>query len=38
MFDMIPFSEFHAFDNCAHWPMWDATPRFVSVVSDFLTA
>jgi pimeloyl-ACP methyl ester carboxylesterase len=38
MFDMVPYSEFHAFDNCAHWPMWDQTNRFVSVVSDFLLA
>jgi pimeloyl-ACP methyl ester carboxylesterase len=36
MFDMVPLSEFHAFDNCAHWPMWDASQRFVSVVADFL--
>ena len=35
-FEAIPGAEFHGFDNCGHWPMWDQTERFVSVVADFL--
>ncbi|MSQ23134.1 MAG: alpha/beta fold hydrolase [Chloroflexi bacterium] len=36
MFEIIPGAELHAFDNCGHWPMWDQTERWVSVVSGFL--
>ncbi len=36
MLEIIPDAELHAFDNCGHWPMWDQTERFVSVVADFL--
>ncbi len=35
-FEAIPGAEIHAFDSCGHWPMWDQTERFVSVVADFL--
>jgi pimeloyl-ACP methyl ester carboxylesterase len=36
MFDVMPNSELHCFDNCGHWPMWDQTEAFVIVVSEFL--
>ena len=35
-FEVIPRAELHIFDDCGHWPMWDQTERFVSVVADFL--
>ena len=37
-FEMIPDAELHTFNNCAHWPMWDQTERFITVVADFLHA
>ena len=37
-FEVIPNAELHTFNNCAHWPMWDQTGRFVTVVADFLNA
>jgi pimeloyl-ACP methyl ester carboxylesterase len=36
MFEVIPHAELHCFDDCGHWPMWDQTERFVSVVAGFL--
>lgn len=36
MLEVIPGAELHAFSDCAHWPMWDQTEAFVSVVSEFL--
>lgn len=38
LFQAIPDAEFHAFDRCAHWPMWDCTNRFNGLVRDFLIA
>jgi len=35
-FEAIPGAELHIFDDCGHWPMWDQTERFVSVVAGFL--
>lgn len=32
----IPGAEFHVFDRCGHWPMWDHTVRFNTLVRDFL--
>jgi pimeloyl-ACP methyl ester carboxylesterase len=37
-FEAIPGAELHTFNECAHWPMWDQTARFTSVVSDFLSS
>lgn len=34
----IPGAELHVFDRCAHWPMWDQTDRFNTLVRDFLKA
>jgi pimeloyl-ACP methyl ester carboxylesterase len=34
----IPGSELHLFDRCGHWPMWDQTARFNTVLRDFLIA
>jgi pimeloyl-ACP methyl ester carboxylesterase len=36
MFEAMPGAELHCFDECGHWPMWDQTEAFVSVVSAFL--
>jgi pimeloyl-ACP methyl ester carboxylesterase len=36
MVEIMPHTELHCFDDCGHWPMWDQTERFVSVVSGFL--
>ena len=36
IFEVMPRAELHCFDDCGHWPMWDQTERFVSVVSGFL--
>jgi pimeloyl-ACP methyl ester carboxylesterase len=36
MFEALPTAELHCFANCGHWPMWDQTERFVSVVASFL--
>jgi 2-hydroxy-6-oxonona-2,4-dienedioate hydrolase len=35
-FEALPGAELHCFDDCGHWPMWDQTERFVSVVAGFL--
>jgi pimeloyl-ACP methyl ester carboxylesterase len=35
--EAIPGAEFHVFADCGHWPMWDQTERFVSVVGGFLS-
>ncbi len=37
-FEAIPGAELHTFNECAHWPMWDQTARFTTVVADFLSA
>jgi pimeloyl-ACP methyl ester carboxylesterase len=34
--EVMPHAELHVFDECGHWPMWDQTDRFVSVVGGFL--
>jgi len=36
LFELIPGSEFHLFDNCAHWVQWDQAARFNRIVIDFL--
>lgn len=38
VFQSIPGAELHIFDRCAHWPMWDHTKRFNTLVADFLKA
>jgi pimeloyl-ACP methyl ester carboxylesterase len=38
MVEAIPGAELHVFAECAHWPMWDQTERFVSGVASFLNA
>ena len=37
-FEAIPDAELHVFDKCAHWPMWDHTERFCTVVAGFLNS
>lgn len=34
----IPGAELHIFDRAAHWPQWDQSARFNTVVRDFLIA
>jgi 2-hydroxy-6-oxonona-2,4-dienedioate hydrolase len=36
LFQLIPGAEFHVFDRCGHWPMWDHTERFNTLVRGFL--
>lgn len=36
LFKAIPGAELHVFGQCAHWPMWDQTSRFNTLVRDFL--
>jgi pimeloyl-ACP methyl ester carboxylesterase len=36
VFQCFPGAELHIFDQCAHWPMWDHTERFNTVLCDFL--
>jgi pimeloyl-ACP methyl ester carboxylesterase len=38
LFQLIPSAEFHLFDKCGHWVMWDHAERFNSLVADFLRA
>lgn len=38
LFQSIPGAELHVFDGCAHWPMWDQTARFNTLVRDFLSS
>jgi 2-hydroxy-6-oxonona-2,4-dienedioate hydrolase len=38
LFQLIPNAEFHLFDRCGHWVMWDHTERFNTLVADFLHA
>jgi 2-hydroxy-6-oxonona-2,4-dienedioate hydrolase len=35
-FEAIPGAELHAFNECAHWPMWDHSERFTTLVAGFL--
>jgi pimeloyl-ACP methyl ester carboxylesterase len=36
LFQLIPSSELHIFDRCAHWVQWDQAARFNQIVADFL--
>ena len=38
LFQKIPQSELHIFDQCAHWVQWDHAERFNSLVTEFLKA
>jgi len=38
LFQKIPQSELHIFDQCAHWVQWDHAARFNALVTDFLKA
>ena len=38
LFQTIPGAELHVFDRCGHWPMWDHTDRFNTLVRDFLVS
>jgi pimeloyl-ACP methyl ester carboxylesterase len=38
LFQLIPNCEFHLFDRCGHWVMWDHADRFNTLVADFLRA
>jgi 2-hydroxy-6-oxonona-2,4-dienedioate hydrolase len=38
LFQCLPNAEFHLFDKCGHWVMWDHAERFNSLVADFLHA
>jgi len=38
LFQSIPNAEFHIFDKCGHWVMWDHAERFNTLVADFLRA
>ncbi len=38
LFQLIPNSELHIFDRCAHWVQWDQAARFNHLVSGFLNA
>lgn len=37
LFQLIPNTELHIFDRCAHWVQWDQAARFNRIVVDFLT-
>ena len=36
LFQLMPGAEFHLFDRCGHWVMWDHAERFNTLVADFL--
>ena len=38
LFEAMPGAELHCFPDCGHWPMWDQTDRFNTVLRDFLLA